>query len=108
MIALVNPNTSRATWPLTPASSIASIAAAAQGFFPFIVQPFGTIQRPVSRDVIIRTSMEFLFQRSGIAATCCLSFAIRPIPSSVRRPFRAFSDTLRPRHHAICATLKQI
>src|ERR1700733_14374344 len=55
--------------PAPPASSRASRAADLCGAFPLAGQPFGMIQRPVSREVTSKTSVGDLpFRRYGKAA----------------------------------------
>jgi hypothetical protein len=64
------PTGSLPTAPTTPASSNASLAAEWCGAFPFCGQPFGIIQRCVSRDVMSMTSVRALVDRYGKAAYC--------------------------------------
>jgi hypothetical protein len=56
------------TVPTTPASSNASRAAERWGALPFCGQPFGMIQRRVSRDVTSMTSVRVLLDLYGKAA----------------------------------------
>src|SRR3954471_2831667 len=54
---------------MTPASSLASCAAAAQFFLPFMGQPFGITHRLVSREVSSSTCASPSSKRIGSAAT---------------------------------------
>ena len=60
--------------PSNPASSIASMAAAAEFVRPAIGHPLGIIQRPVSRDETSMISNLPSVTRHGSAATCSRSF----------------------------------
>ena len=57
------------TDPATPASCLASIAAASRSRFPFMGQPFGIVHRPVSRVVTRQISRAPSRSRRGAAAT---------------------------------------